>query len=297
MPYKKCEHNRQKSRCKTCGGGSICEHNRVKSQCKPCGGASICQHNRVKSHCNECGGSQTCEHNKRKSNCKTCGGSSICEHNRERSKCKVCKGGSICEHDKRKPYCKLCGGSALCKTPNCETSGYKKYNGYCLHCCIQVHPEIKVSRNYKSKEKTVVDRIKESFPNFSWIADKKINEGCSLRRPDLLLDMGSHVIIVEIDENKHNDYDCSCEHKRLMQISQDINHRPVVFIRFNPDSYTNQDGILIKSCWKLNQKGVIQIMKTKEKEWEERIESLKIQIKHWIDYPTEKTIEIIELFY
>ena len=41
---------------------------------------------------------------------------------------------------------------------------------------FQVHPEIEVSRNYKSKEKTVVDRIKEYFPNFSWVADKKINE-------------------------------------------------------------------------------------------------------------------------
>lgn len=315
MPYKKCEHNRQKSRCKTCGGGSICEHNRVKSQCKPCGGGSICQHNRVKSHCNECGGSQICEHNKRKSNCKTCGGSSICEHNkekskcktcggssicehnRERSKCKVCKGGSICEHDKRKPYCKLCGGSALCKTPNCETSGYKKYNGYCLHCCIQVHPEIKVSRNYKTKEKDVVDRIKQSFPNFDWVWDKKVEDGCSTRRPDLLLDMGFHIIIVEVDENKHDTYDCSCENKRLMQISQDLQHRPIVFIRFNPDAYTNKDGIVVKSCWKMNKLGVVQIMKTKEKEWEERIEVLKQQIQYWIDNPSVKTVEIIELFY
>jgi hypothetical protein len=41
----------------------------------------------------------------------------------------------------------------------------------------------------------------------------------------------------------------------------------------------------------------MQIIKTKQKEWEERIESLKQLIQHWIDNPTEKTIEIIELFY
>jgi hypothetical protein len=41
----------------------------------------------------------------------------------------------------------------------------------------------------------------------------------------------------------------------------------------------------------------MQIAKTKQKEWEERIESLKQQIQYWIDNPTEKTIEIIELFY
>ena len=41
----------------------------------------------------------------------------------------------------------------------------------------------------------------------------------------------------------------------------------------------------------------MQITKTKQKEWEERIETLKQQIQYWIDNPTEKTIEIIELFY
>ena len=152
-------------------------------------------------------------------------------------------------------------------------------------------------RNYKTKEKDVVDRIIQTFTNFTWVADKKVQDGCSRRRPDLLLDMGSHIIIVEIDENKHTDYDCSCENKRLMELSQDLQHRPIVFIRFNPDDYTNQDGILVKSCWKLNKLGIMQITKTKQEEWEERIETLKQQIQYWIENPTEKTIETIELFY
>ena len=175
--------------------------------------------------------------------------------------------------------------------------GIRKYNGYCLPCCIQVCPEIQVSHNYKTKEKDVVDRITQTFTGFTWVADKRVKDGCSLRRPDLLLDMGSHIIIVEIDENKHTDYDCSCENKRLMQISQDLQHRPIIFIRFNPDAYTNQDGALIKSCWRLNKLGVMLIIKTKQTEWEERIATLKQQIQYWIDNPTEKTIEIVELFY
>jgi hypothetical protein len=143
----------------------------------------------------------------------------------------------------------------------------------------------------------VVDRIKESFPNLTWVADKKVQDGCSSRRPDLLLDMGSHIIIVEIDENKHTDYDCSCEHKRLMQLSQDLQHRPIVFIRFNPDSYMNQAGEAVKSCWRTNGLGVMVVSKKKEKEWEERIYSLKQQIQYWIDNPNEKMVEIVELFY
>ena len=113
----------------------------------------------------------------------------------------------------------------------------------------------------------------------------------------LLLDMGSHIIIVEVDENKHSAYECSCENKRLMELSQDLQHRPIVFIRFNPDGYTDQTGTLIKSCWNLNGLGVMAIKKTKVKEWEERINCLKQQIQYWIENPTQKTIEVIELFY
>ena len=42
-----CEHHRQRSTCKDCGGSGIYEHWRVRSQCKDCGGSSICEHQRV----------------------------------------------------------------------------------------------------------------------------------------------------------------------------------------------------------------------------------------------------------
>ena len=111
----KCEHNRQKSRCKECGGVSICEHNRQKNQCKECGGSNICEHNRYKPTCKECGGSNICEHKRIKNQCKECGGSSICEHNRKKSQCKECGGSSICEHNRIKNTCKECGGSNICE--------------------------------------------------------------------------------------------------------------------------------------------------------------------------------------
>ena len=276
---------------------SKCEHNKQKSRCKDCGGSSICEHGKIKLFCKECGGSQICEHNKQKTTCKECGGSSICEHGKMKSYCKECGGSQICKHNRFKKICKECGGSALCKSEWCETTSKTKYEHYCLVCYINMFPDKPNARNYKTKEKDVIDRIKQTFTNFTWVADKKVQDGCSRRRPDLLLDMGSHIIIVEVDENKHTDYDCSCENKRLMELSQDLQHRPIVFIRFNPDDYTNQDGILVKSCWKLNKLGVMQITKTNQKEWEERIETLKQQIQYWIDNPIEKTIEIIELFY
>ena len=52
----------------------------------------------------------------------------------------------------------------------------------------------------------------------------------------MLLDLGYQVVVVEVDENAHVGY--SCENKRLMKLSKDVFHRPIVFIRFNPDAYT-----------------------------------------------------------
>jgi hypothetical protein len=46
------------------------------------------------------------------------------------------------------------------------------------------------------------------------------------------------IIIIEVDENGHNNEEyCACENKRIMEISQDLSHKPIVFIRFNPDKY------------------------------------------------------------
>jgi hypothetical protein len=312
---RKCGHGKIKSRCKECGGSEICEHDKrkgrciecspkafckhgkIKSRCKECGGSEFCEHGKMKIYCKDCGGSGICEHGKMKIYCKDCGGSGICEHGIYKRGCKSCGGNDWCKHGKRKNMCKECGGSKLCKSSWCETIVKKKYEGYCMYCFINLFPDKPVTRNYKTKEKDVVDRVKEFYPDFDWIHDKKVQDGCSKRRPDLLLDLGSHIIIIEIDENKHSGYDCSCENKRLMELSQDVHHRPIVFIRFNPDKYIDEDGNTIKSCWRLNKHGIMTIAKTKEEEWKKRVDSLKNTIHYWVDNMSDKTVEIIELFY
>ena len=67
-----CEHGRQRSQCKECGGASICEHGRQRNYCKECGGASICEHGRQRHKCKECGGGSICEHGRRRIYCKEC---------------------------------------------------------------------------------------------------------------------------------------------------------------------------------------------------------------------------------
>jgi len=185
-----------------------------------------------------------------------------------------------------------------CKTQLCTTRVLNKYDGYCLFCYMNLFPDKPVSRNYKTKEYSVVEYVKTNFTHLTWISDKIIQDGCSKRRPDLLLDLGYQVIIIEIDENQHIDYDCSCENKRIMELSQDLNHRPIVFIRFNPDEYKFQDKT-ITSCWGINKNGICVVKKTKKSEWSDRLETLKEQINYWIhpDNKTDKTIEVVQLFY
>jgi len=188
--------------------------------------------------------------------------------------------------------------SKTCKSDWCFTLVREKYDGYCLFCYMNLFPDKPVSRNYKTKEYAVVDFVKTRFSRLDWIADKIISGGCSKRRPDLLLDLGYQVVIIEVDENQHIDYDCSCENKRIMELSQDLGHRPIVFIRFNPDDYVKNEETT-SSCWSQNKKGICVVKKSKKDEWTQRLTELEEQITYWINpvNMTNKTIETIQLFY
>lgn len=185
-----------------------------------------------------------------------------------------------------------------CKSEWCETRITDKYEGYCFYCFIHLFPDKAIVKNYKTKEKATIEYIKNEFTNIDIIFDKKIINGCSRRRPDVFIDLGYQVIIVEIDENQHIDYDCSCENKRIMELSQDVNHRPIIFIRFNPDDYIKDDDN-ITSCWSINKLGICSIKKSKQKEWNERLNCLKDSIEYWLNpcHITDKTVETIELYY
>jgi hypothetical protein len=190
--------------------------------------------------------------------------------------------------------------SMTCKSEWCTTFiSNKKYDGYCVFCYIHLFPDKLVARNYKTKEYSVIEFVKQEFQQYDWITDKMVQEGCSKRRPDLMLDLGYQVLIIEIDENQHIGYDCSCENKRLMELSRDVGHRPIIFIRFNPDDYINYEHKNITSCWGVNQKGICVVKKSKQKEWNERLNTLKTQIEYWLidEHITNKTVEIIHLFY
>ena len=294
-----CEHNMRKSRCKECGGSAICSHGKQKPSCKECGGSTFCEHGRQKSRCKECGGSSICSHGRQKSSCKECGGSTFCEHGKQKSRCKECGGSSICEHGRQKSNCKSCGGSNLCKSTFCETHKNKKYKGYCTLCYIHLFPDEPISTNYKTKEYAVLEFIRNTYPEHTWVSDKTIDGGCSKKRPDIFLELLTHSIIIEIDENQHKTYD-NCELKRINLLFEDLGDRHIVFIRFNPDDYLDKNNKKFTSCWGIDRNGLSSVKKSKKNEWEHRLDTLKSLVDRYLnidEIDLSEPITYINLFY
>jgi len=293
-----CEHGQQKQYCRLgCGGTAYCEHDKRKARCVICHSENRCDHGNPKERCKQCG-TGYCEHQKRKDSCIDCSPQLFCTHNKLNYNCKLCEGSRYCIHKIRKDCCKDCGGSALCKKEYCETSKHKKCDGLCLRHYVEENPDTEFTKRYRTKELDIVNFVREQFNEYLWIHNKQIEGGISKRRPDLLMITEDQAIIIEIDENKHQSYDCICENKRLVQIYQDLNYKSVVFIRFNPDDYIDSQGNNITSCWNNGNKLTsCSIKKCKVQEWNDRKQILKEQIEYWLSNKTEKAIEVIQLFF
>lgn len=189
--------------------------------------------------------------------------------------------------------------SKRCLQENCNViPKYKnkdsKYKGYCLRCFIHLFPNEKISKNYNIKEIQMVNFIKQHFKQEICIFDKRVG-GCSKRRPDCYIDKFTHVIIIECDENQHKYYEDICENKRMMELFQDFGNRPIIYIRFNPDTYINEDGKKILSSFKYHKTLDVPIIKLKE--WNNRVNILKETINKWLNLIPEKEITNEYLFY
>jgi hypothetical protein len=118
-------------------------------------------------------------------------------------------------------------------------------------------------------------------------------------RPDILLELQAHNIIIEIDENQHRDYD-NCELKRINLLFEDLEYKHTVFIRFNPDDYLDKDNKKFTSCWGFNRNGLSSVKKSKKNEWEQRLDTLKYTVDEVLgidNIDITNPITYINLFY
>jgi hypothetical protein len=112
----------------------------------------------------------------------------------------------------------------------------KNYEGFCMRCYIYKYPLKLVSRNYKTKEFTVVEFVKPISPIMNGLRIKSFRTG--VRVADQIYCWISVILFLLLRSMRTNILtDISCENKRTMEISRDLGHRNIVFIRFNPDDY------------------------------------------------------------
>lgn len=197
--------------------------------------------------------------------------------------------------------------------------GQKHMRDHCLRCFIHTFPDEPVARNYKTKEKAVDDFLLARFPDLTLVFDRRVErisaehvgagagsgeDACksSGRRPDVFIDMGAWVVIVEIDENQHDfeSYDESCENKRIMQIFDDAGRRPMVVIRFNPDDFTRADGTRVESPWRTDGRSASQALHVPAEfadAWQHRLNALAAAVDHAVRARPVRDLSFVHLFY
>jgi hypothetical protein len=174
-----------------------------------------------------------------------------------------------------------------CKTPMCDViiTGGERYKGYCARCFSYTFPDEQGSKRFRTRENAVGSFLRETYPDMDIVQDRRVE--CHLYRPDFVFDLGSHTVVVEIDENQHRSYDTSCDNKRLMSIFEGLGSRPMVMIRFNPDAYTGTRGCWTKDCTLVDG----------GRPWKRRLEVLRDRIDDWLGKEPGREMTIEHLFF
>jgi hypothetical protein len=140
-----------------------------------------------------------------------------------------------------------------------------KSTGLCSYCNA-----FEIEKIHKAKETATIKYLIENGIQFDSL-DKKVEHGCSKYRPDSVVDYQYFMVIGEVDENQHRSYSNECEIARMIQIYQDFGGIPVISVRYNPDNYTDKNGVIIKPNPKYRLNVLLETLK--------RIELLKKQFE------------------
>jgi hypothetical protein len=118
----------------------------------------------------------------------------------------------------------------------------------CKYCDLRDDsPLVCVSCKQRShkKEWAVVQHLRRTVRTPFLYDDYGLNPACTKRRPDIRFELPTHDVIVEVDENQHRGYEESCECARMSEIVGAIGGKPVVFIRYNPDTVRHNGQVRV----------------------------------------------------
>jgi len=184
--------------------------------------------------------------------------------------------------------------NAICKANFClGEKAIRNFNGYCKHCFVNLFPthSITIQASCKTKEQVVKKFINTNFDGF--LHNKPIWTGncdCTHRRKiDHRKLIGNTLLCIETDENQHKGY--KKKYDDFGNLDEEIRYDDIamvhggkfIFIRFNPDKFTNHKGL------KINPILYLRLAKLKNE--------IDKQIERIINDENENLIEIIYLYY
>jgi hypothetical protein len=189
--------------------------------------------------------------------------------------------------------CKFHGMEDLIRTKcnKCQlVGGWISHNKkkWCRRCLSEDHPEVPNNRMFLFKQNTITADLQLRF-TFDLI-NRKVPGGKSIRRPDLAIYSKNKkfVLVIEIDENQHCQYDDGEFDIRMQEIQADFG-LPVKFIHFNPDGYY----IGKKQMRSMFVRGKME----KTPCYDERIKILVEEINKALKRKPAKPITLTKLFY
>jgi cytochrome c5 len=190
------------------------------------------------------------------------------------------------------------------------------YDGRCVRCFCASFPDDPRAKRARSsihvRENVTTEELKKHFPDYNWVFDKTFSHrtflvGVSTRfRPDARTTQGDRVIIIEIDEQSHRGYLCAKEREREESFVKQNRNKTVVMIRFNPDEYTDYEGVRHPSCFTNATKDtqVTHLHPKRKADWQTRIQELVNTVRNVLDpkFPLppkqpDRHLLICELFY
>ncbi|KAL4853194.1 hypothetical protein ACK3TF_005809 [Chlorella vulgaris] len=122
--------------------------------------------------------------------------------------------------------------SKRCAHEDCDVCVTNQNTWCATHDVDAVH-----KRRHRVRENQVAAFLRNN--GLQWTTwNRQVKEAsCGRFRPDFTFELPTHVVIVEVDEDQHSTYDQSCEHKRMLDITNSYGGMPVTFLRYNTDGF------------------------------------------------------------
>ena len=226
-------------------------------------------------------------------------------------------------------HCKQHGGGARCLGPivrgervacpydlSVQTGERDAYDSMCVRCFCATNPDDPRAARAKAsihvREQTTMAEVKKAFPEYNWVFDQTIGvrlvgrSGATRCRPDARTTHADRVLILEVDEHSHRRYLCAKERERELSFVAQFKSKVVILIRFNPDNYTDYEGVHRPSCFSAPSKatGSVHVHPKQKAQWDARVQTLIDTIRYQLDpatalppKQTDRPMLTTELFY